>query len=52
MRYRPFGRSGLALSTLGLHLPAHVLTVRLVALGEGRERTIGEYRLNHSPWAA
>ena len=26
MRYRPFGRSGLALSTLGLHLPAHVLT--------------------------
>jgi len=25
MRYRPFGRSGLALSTLGLHLPAHVL---------------------------
>ena len=25
MRYRPFGRSGLALSTLGLHLPGHVL---------------------------
>ena len=25
MRYRPFGRSGLALSTIGLHLPAHVL---------------------------
>ena len=26
MRYRPFGRSGLALSTIGLHLPAQVLT--------------------------
>ena len=26
MRYRPFGRSGLALSTIGLHLPWHVLT--------------------------
>jgi aryl-alcohol dehydrogenase-like predicted oxidoreductase len=26
MRYRPFGRSGLALSTIGLHLSAHVLT--------------------------
>ncbi len=26
MRYRPFGRSGLALSTIGLHLPGHVLT--------------------------
>jgi len=25
MRYRPFGRSGLALSTIGLHLPAQVL---------------------------
>ena len=25
MRYRPFGRSGLALSTLGLHLPGPVL---------------------------
>lgn len=32
-------------------LPAHVLTVRLMAHGEGPERTIGEYRLNHSPWA-
>lgn len=26
MRYRPFGRSGLALSTLGLHLPAQMPT--------------------------
>ena len=25
MRYRPFGRSGLALSTIGLHLPGHAL---------------------------
>jgi hypothetical protein len=31
-------------------LPAHVLTVRLVAHAAGRERPLGEYRLNHSPW--
>jgi hypothetical protein len=32
-------------------LPAHVLTVRLLAHEAGRERPLGEYRLNHSPWA-
>lgn len=31
-------------------LPAHVLTVRLIAHAAGQERTLGEYRLNHSPW--
>lgn len=32
-------------------LPAHVLTVRLIAHAAGRKRALGEYRLNHSPWA-
>ncbi|SCK16453.1 hypothetical protein VAR608DRAFT_1094 [Variovorax sp. HW608] len=32
-------------------LPAHVLTVRLIAHAKGELRTLGEYRLNHSPWA-
>ncbi|SEB04893.1 hypothetical protein [Variovorax sp. YR216] len=32
-------------------LPAHVLTVRLVAHAGVGERTLGEYKLNHSPWA-
>ena len=32
-------------------LPAHVLTVRLIAHAAGEARTLGEYRLNHSPWA-
>ncbi|MBO9651911.1 MAG: hypothetical protein J7605_25675 [Variovorax sp.] len=31
-------------------LPAHVLTVRLIAHANGAQSTLGEYRLNHSPW--
>jgi hypothetical protein len=32
-------------------MPAHVLTVRLLAHAGGHVRPLGEYRLNHSPWA-
>jgi len=31
-------------------LPAHVATVRLLAIDPAGERLLGEYRLNHSPW--